>query len=106
MKEYSHAIREEKQGRAIICYMDESFVNARLRKRFTWFSRNSVQRNEVGGPAGKGSREIIIHGMAKNGLVVATLRQTQIYLHACLADQNRLNTVLWAGTSETTTTRT
>ena len=67
MKEYSLAFREEKQGRAIICYMDESFVNVRHRKRFTWFSRRSPQRNEVGGPAGKSSREIIIHHQIWSG---------------------------------------
>ena len=35
MKEYSLAIREEKEERAIICYQDKSFVNVRHRKRFT-----------------------------------------------------------------------
>ena len=69
MKEYSSAICEEKQRRAIICYIDESLVNVRHRKRFTWFSRHSPQRNEVGGPTGKGSREIIIHSITKHGLV-------------------------------------
>jgi hypothetical protein len=69
MKELSLAISEENLGGAIICFTDESYVNVRHKIQFTWWSPYSPQRNEVGGPSGRGEREIILHAISKFGLI-------------------------------------
>ena len=69
MKELSLAIKEENSGNAVICYSDESYVNVRHRIQYTWYSIYSPIKNEVGGPGGKGEREIIIHAITKFGLI-------------------------------------
>ena len=69
MKELSLAIEEENSGNAVICYTDESYVNVRQKIQYTWLSVYSPTKNEVGGPTGKGEREIIIHAITKFGLV-------------------------------------
>jgi hypothetical protein len=69
MKELSLAIEEENSGAAVLCFSDESFIHVRHKIRYTWFSIYSTQKNEVGGPSGKGDREIIIHAMTKFGLL-------------------------------------
>jgi transposase len=69
MKELSLAIQEEKLDKAVICFVDESFVNVRHKIRYTWYSIYSPQTNEVGGPTGKGEREILLHTITKHGLL-------------------------------------
>jgi transposase len=69
MKELSLAISEENLGGAVICFTDESYVNVRHKIQFTWFSPLSPQRNEVGGPSGRGEREILLHAICKFGLI-------------------------------------
>jgi len=69
VKELSLAISEENLGGAVICFTDESYVNVRHKIQFTWWSPHSPQRNEVGGPSGRGEREILLHAMCKFGLI-------------------------------------
>jgi transposase len=69
MKELSLAIQEEKQGNVVIVYTDESYVNVKHKIQYTWYSIYSPHTNEVGGPSGKGEREIIIHAITKYGLI-------------------------------------
>ncbi len=69
MKELSLAIEEENSNHSVIIYSDESYVNVRLKIQYTWFSPYSLTKNEVGGPTGKGDREIIIHSISKDGLL-------------------------------------
>jgi transposase len=67
MKELSLAIEEENSNNSVIIYSDESYVNVRHKIQYTWFSPYSLTKNEVGGPTGKGDREIIIHSISKDG---------------------------------------
>jgi transposase len=69
MKELALALGEEKTGDAVICYTDESYVNVRHKIQYTWYSPYSPITNEVGGPTGKGEREIIIHAITKHGVL-------------------------------------
>ena len=69
VKELSLAISEEKLGGAVICFIDESYVNVRHKIQYTWWSPYSPQRNEVGGPSGRGEREILLHAICKFGLI-------------------------------------
>jgi len=69
MKELSLALEQEKLGNAIIAFTDESYVNVRHKIEYTWFSPYTTWKNEVGGPGGKGEREIILHAITKHGLL-------------------------------------
>jgi hypothetical protein len=69
VKELSLAIFEENSGSAVICFTDESYVNVRHKPQFTWFSDATPTGNEVGGPSGRGQREIILHAISKGGLL-------------------------------------
>ena len=63
------AIEEEKLEHSVICYTDESYVNVRHKIEFTWFSKFSTGRNEVGGGGGRGEREILLHAITRYGLL-------------------------------------
>jgi hypothetical protein len=69
MKELSLALEEEKLGNAVLAFTDESYVYVRHKIEYTWFSPYSTSKNEVGGPGGKGDREIILHAITKHGLI-------------------------------------
>jgi len=68
IKELSLAIAEENSGGAVICFTDESYVNVRHKPQCTWFSDATPTGNEVGGPSGRGEREIILHAISRHGL--------------------------------------
>jgi len=69
MKELALAREEENSGGAVIVFTDESYVNVRHKIGFTWYSEATPWKNEVGGPDGKGEREIILHAITKHGLL-------------------------------------
>ena len=65
---YAAALKEEEAGRAVIVYMDESYVHAHHCSKHFWFSLASTQRDCVRGD-NKGKRIIIMHAMTKDGLL-------------------------------------
>lgn len=69
MKELSLAIGEENSNNSVIIYTDESYINVKHKIQYTWYSIYSPITNEVGGPTGKGEREMIIHSISKHGLL-------------------------------------
>ena len=63
--EYAAALSEEEAGRAVIVYMDESFIHAHLASKKGWF--HPSDRDVIGDDDGK--RLIILHAMTENGLL-------------------------------------
>jgi transposase len=66
--QYAAALKEEEEGRAIIVYMDESYVHAHHCTKCFWFSILSNQKDSVRGD-NKGKRLIIMHAMTKDGML-------------------------------------
>lgn len=67
---YSEALVEEKAGRCVIVYTDETHVHATHNLKFTWYNPEDPQKNDVVHPSGKGPRLIIIHAITKDGLLL------------------------------------
>jgi len=65
---YAAALKEQEDGKAIIVYMDESYIHAHHCTQFLWYSLSSATKNEVRGD-NKGKRIIIMHAMTKDGLL-------------------------------------
>jgi transposase len=63
--EYAAALSEEEAGRAIIVYVDESWIYAHLASKKGWFHPND--RDVIGD--GDGKRLIILHAMTDRGLL-------------------------------------
>jgi hypothetical protein len=63
--EYAAALVEEEAGRAIIVYMDESYIHTHIASKKGWF--HSSDRDVIGD--GDGKRLIILHAMAEKGLL-------------------------------------
>jgi len=63
--EYAAALAEEAAGRAVIVYMDESFIHAHLASKKGWLHPSDP---DVIGDV-NGTRLIILHAMTENGLL-------------------------------------
>jgi transposase len=63
--EYAAALAEEAAGRAIIVYMDESYIHSHHATKKGWFHPSN--RDVIGD--GDGKRLIILHAMTDNGLL-------------------------------------
>jgi len=63
--EYAQAIMDEMNGKAVIVYMDESFIHAHHAHKMGWFHKSS--RDVIGDDDGK--RLIILHAMTDHGLL-------------------------------------
>ena len=63
--EYAAALAEETAGRAIVVYMDESFIHTHLARKYGWLRKND--RDVIGDDDGK--RLIILHAMTDSGLL-------------------------------------
>lgn len=67
---YARAVREERNGTAVIVYMDESYVHSQHNKKAAWLLNTDlpdaadVKANERGG-----IRLIIIHAITKDGML-------------------------------------
>ncbi len=70
MNAYTVAIAEERSGKAIIVWMDESYIHQHYCTKFGWHLRNteSATPNRFVG-RDSGSRLIIIHAMTKDGML-------------------------------------
>ena len=64
---YSAAVVEQLQGRCVIVYMDESYVNVKHARRFTWYHPDAPERNDVVRPSGAGKRLVLVHAFTQEG---------------------------------------
>jgi transposase len=65
--QYSKALIDQQEGRCIIVYTDESYVNANHARKSTWYSPLSSEKNDVVRPSGKGKRLVLLHAFTKDG---------------------------------------
>jgi hypothetical protein len=65
---YAKALSEQEQGKAVIVYMDESYIFAHHCTDKLWYALSSTTKNEVRGD-NRGKRIIIMHAMTKDGLL-------------------------------------
>jgi hypothetical protein len=65
--QYSEALKEERAGRCVIVYTDESYVTVNHARKKTWYSLVATERNEVVRPSGKGKRLVLLHAFTKDG---------------------------------------
>lgn len=81
---YQEAWRQQEEGKAIIAFMDESYVNTNHNRKQTWYKqvyetvtdaagrvRKKLVRvgNKVGREIGAGRRLIIVHAITKDGFL-------------------------------------
>jgi hypothetical protein len=69
IKEYAVALQEESEGKAVIVYMDETYLNVGYQLSHSWFSISSDKHaKELRSAKGSG-RLIILHAVTKDGLL-------------------------------------
>jgi transposase len=66
--QYAKALKEQEDGKAIIVFMDESYIHAHHCSSKLWYSLSSSAKNDVRGDS-RGKRIIIMHAMTKGGLL-------------------------------------
>ena len=62
---YNTAVQEEEDGKAVVVFSDESYVNTGHHAQYGWFAPEWLLR----APTGKGARLIILHALTKDGLL-------------------------------------
>ena len=67
--EYAAALKKENEGRAVIFYMDESYVHQNHVKVFLWVKGEGESQRQRPN-SGRGQRLIIVHAITKHGPVV------------------------------------
>jgi hypothetical protein len=67
--QYSKAVVEQLQGRCVIVYTDESYVNTNHARKFTWYNPALPEKNDVVRPSGKGKRLVLLHAFTQHGLL-------------------------------------
>ena len=65
---YAKALKEQEEGKAVIVYMDESYILSHHCSKFLWYCLTASRKNDVRGD-NRGKRIIIIHAMTKDGLL-------------------------------------
>jgi hypothetical protein len=65
--QYSKAVVEQLQGRCVIVYTDESYVNTNHARKFTWYHPDTPEKNDVVRPSGKGKRLVLLHAFTQDG---------------------------------------
>jgi hypothetical protein len=65
--QYSQAVVEQLQGRCVIVYTDESYVNTNHARKFTWYHPAMPEKNDVVRPSGKGKRLVLLHAFTHEG---------------------------------------
>ena len=65
--QYSKAVVEQLQGRCIIVYMDESYVNTNHARQFTWYHPEAPEKRDVVRPSGVGKRLVLVHAFTQEG---------------------------------------
>ena len=65
--QYSKALIDQQEGRCIVVYTDESYVNINHAGSSTWYSSLSSEKDDVVRPSGKGKRLVLLHAFTKDG---------------------------------------
>jgi hypothetical protein len=65
--QYSKAVVEQLQGRCVIVYTDESYVNTNHARKFTWYHPELPEKKDVARPSGKGKRLVLLHAFTQDG---------------------------------------
>ena len=68
--QYSQALKEQAEGRCVIVYTDESYVNTNHARKQTWYSDIATEKNDVVRPSGKGKRLVLLHAFTRDGWLV------------------------------------
>jgi len=67
--QYSKLAHEERQGKHVLVWMDESYIHAGYCSRFSWYRRtDDIVPNRMTGQD-KGKRMIIMHAMTRDGML-------------------------------------
>ena len=65
--QYSKTIVEQQQGRCVVVYTDESYMNVNHARQFTWYHPEAPESNNVVRPSGKGKRLVLLHAFTHDG---------------------------------------
>jgi hypothetical protein len=65
--QYSKAVVEQLQGRCVIVYSDESYVNTNHARKFTWYNPDTSEKKDVVRPSGVGRRLVLLHACTQDG---------------------------------------
>jgi hypothetical protein len=66
----SAALKEEEAGKAIIVYMDESYIHQGQRTKFSWYCKKTERNNIYQGHGpNSGKRIIVLHAVTKDGML-------------------------------------
>jgi transposase len=68
--QYNKALKEEAEGRCIIVYTDESYVNTGHARRYSWSSMDTAEKNDIVRSSGRGRRLVLLHAFTKDGWLV------------------------------------
>ena len=64
------ALKEEEEGKAILVYMDESYIHQGQRTKFSWYCKKSEKNNTYRGHGpDSGKRIIVLHAVTKDGML-------------------------------------
>ena len=64
---YSRAVVEQLQGRCVIVYTDESYVNVNHARQCTWYHPDTPEKKDVVRPSGVGKRLVLVHACTQDG---------------------------------------
>ena len=67
LMQYSKAVVQQLQGRCVIVYMDESYVNTNHARKFTWYHPDTPEKRDVVRPSGVGKRLVLVHVFTRDG---------------------------------------
>jgi hypothetical protein len=65
--QYSKAVVEQLQGRCVIVYSAESYVNTNHARKFTWYNPALPEKKDVVRPSGVGKRLVLLHACRQDG---------------------------------------
>jgi hypothetical protein len=71
---YYDALQQEREGTAIIIYIDESYIHTKHVHKYCWYAISSPTGNQVKSTPSKGKRLILLHAMSCYGLLTAPRR--------------------------------
>jgi hypothetical protein len=69
MRQYADALYQQSTGQAVIVYTDESYIHTTHSNQYVWYSKSSIDRNNVRALPSKGKRLILLHAMTEHGLL-------------------------------------
>ena len=66
---YADALRRQREGKAVVVYMDETYAHQNHSANNTWFKSKSIFSRIMRVGSGKGVRYIIVNAMSEDGLL-------------------------------------